>query len=52
MMAGPFLLRAGAPQLLAAGLEKGGEIRVLGGVELLGREGDKIWRCNLPFYVI
>jgi predicted nuclease of restriction endonuclease-like (RecB) superfamily len=37
---GPFKLRSGAPQLLAACLEEGGEVRVLGGVELLGGEGD------------
>jgi len=38
--AGPFKLRAGAPQCFAAGLEEGGEIGLFGGVELVLGEGD------------
>ena len=36
----PFKLRAGAPQCFAAGFEEGGEIGLLGGVELFLGEGD------------
>ena len=38
---GPFQLRARASQLLVAGFEEKGEVGVLGGMDLLGREGDE-----------
>ena len=49
---GPFLLRAGALQLLATGFEKGGEVGVLGVVELGGGEGDVGWDKNSSCYKI
>jgi len=48
-MIGPFQLRAGVPQLFVAGFEEGGEVGVLSGIQLVLREGDVFWRCNLPF---
>ena len=44
VMAGPFLLRAGLQQFLATGFEEGGEVGLLGVVELVLGEGDV--SCN------
>ena len=41
VVVGPFQLRAGAFQLLATGFEEGGEVGVLGVMELLECEGNK-----------